>query len=302
MHSRRTLRHTAMALGCAAALLAAPMHAASATGAVPAAAAKTDIKARPLILGVFPRYSLAQTHAMFAPLADRLARKLGREVRLETARDFDAFWQEVAQNRYDVMHYNAYHYVKAHRLFGHRAIARNEEGGVGTVVVGVVVRGDSDIERLTDLKGRTLLFGRHKHAMHGYIGASYLLRRAGLAAGDYLEQFARTPCDTVIAVYRRQAVAGSGPLACLDDNLAIDAAELKVLASSEPLVRSPWAVARSVSPALARRIAAVLTGLHTDPEGRTILTGARLSGIAHANDADYAHTRAIVAEVLHEHY
>lgn len=301
MYSMRTLRQWAMAFGCTAALLAAPMHAAPIAGPAPAAA-KTKEKSGPLVLGVFPRYSLAQTLTMFAPLSERLSRSLGREVRLETARDFDGFWQEVAQNRYDIVHYNPYHYVKAHRLFGHRAIARNEEGGVGTVIVSLVVRRDSGIETLADLKGHTLLFGRHRHAMQGYIGPTHLLRRAGLAAGDYSEQFARTPCDTIIAVYRRQAVAGAGPLACLDDNLAIDAAELKILASSEPLARSAWAVTKSVSPTLARQVAAVLTGLHTDARGRAILTSARLSGIAPASDADYAHTRALVAEVLHEDY
>ena len=301
MHDRRALWHAAILAG-ALALAATSAPAEVRPAVVPATAATPADKPRPLVLGVFPRHSMANTLTMFAPLADRLARVLGREVRLETARDFDAFWHQVARHRYDLVHYNQYHYIKAHRLFGHRAIAHNQERGEGTVISAIVVRRDSGIDTLAALKGQTVLFGRGRHAMQGYIAPAYLLRKAGLRAGDYGEQFARTPCDALIAVYRRQAVAGAAPLACLNDNLAIDSAELKVLAANEPLARSPWAVAKSVSPALARRVAAALTHLHDDAPGRAILARVHLSGIVPASDADYAPARTFTAEVLHERY
>lgn len=289
----------AIAIGSALAVTSAS---AQLPPAQPAADAQVAGTPRALVLGVFPRYAMTSTLTMFAPLADELTRTLGREVRLETARDFETFWHHVAQNRYDIVHYNQYHYIKAHRLLGHRAIARNEEAHESTVVSGIVVRQDSGIDALAALKGKTVMFGRGRHAMQGYIVPAYLLRKAGLRASDYDEQFARTPCDAVIAVYRQQAVAGAAPLACLDDNLAVDASELKLLAVGEPLARSPWAVAPSISPALARRIAIALTRLHADASGRAILAGARLSGIVPAQDADYAYARILTAEVLDEHY
>ena len=300
MHGTRGLWHTAI-VGCVLALAIAPVQAHVApTAATPAATAAA--KPRALVLGVFPRYSMANTLAMFTPLADRLSRAVGREVRLETARDFKTFWQQVAEDRYDVVHYNQYHYIKAHRLLGHRAIARNEEHGDGTVTTAIIVRRDSGIDSLTALRAQTVYFGRGRHAMQGYIAPASLLRRAGLKAEDYQERFAHTPCDAIIAVYRRQAVAGGGPSGCLSENLAVDADELKVLAMSEPIARSPWAVAKSVQPALARSIATALFGLDNDAQGRAILARARLSAIAPAHDADYAAARAIVAEVLHERY
>ena len=301
MQERRTLWHAAILLGWALASSASAQ--AQSEPAPPlSATAMPAAKPRALVMGVFPRYSMANTLTMFAPLANRLGRSLGREVTLETTRDFASFWQQVAQDRYDLVHYNAYHYIKAHRLLGHRAIARNEEGGEATVVSAIVVRRDSDIQTLAALKGQTLLFGRGRDAMQGYLAPVYLLRKAGLSAPDYREQFAHTPCDSVIAVYRRHAVAGAAPLACVHDNPAVDAAELKVVAANQPLANSPWAVAKSVSPPLAGRLAAALTQLGKDMHGRAILAGARLSGIAPANDGDYAVARAIVAEVLNERY
>lgn len=301
MQGKSGLWHAAI-FGWALALSATSLHAGSLSAPVPAAEPAPTDKARALVLGVFPRYSMANTLTMYAPLAERLTLALGREVRLETAHDFDAFWQQVAKNRYDLVHYNPYHYIKAHRLFGHRTIARNEEGGKGVVISAIVVRRDSGIDTLAALKGQTVLFGRGRHAMHGYIAPAYLLRKGGLRSGDYREQFAHTPCDAIIAVYRRQAVAGAAPLGCLDDHRAVDSEKLKVLAANTPLARSPWAVAKSVSPELARRAAAALTHLHKDTQGRAILARARLSGIAPASDADYARVRAIAAEVLHERY
>ena len=301
MQDRRRLWHAAILFGWALAL-SASAQAQLEPAPVPPATATPAAEQRAMVIGVFPRYSIANTLAMFAPLADRLGRALGREVKLETARDFATFWQQVAQDRYDLVHYNQYHYIKARPLLGHRAIARNEEDGSATVVSAIVVRRDSNIDTLAALNGHTLLFGRGREAMQGYIAPSYLLRKAGLRSRDYAEQFARTPCDAVIAVYRRQAVAGAAPVACVNNHPEVDASALNIIAASEPLARSPWAVAKSVSPRLAQRVTEALTQLNGDRQGRAILAGMRLSGVVPASDADYALARRFVAEVLDERY
>jgi len=62
----------------------------------------------PLVLGIFPRRNAVDTVRMFTPLAQYLSRRLGREVRVETSKDFESFWQGVIQRRYDIVHYNQF--------------------------------------------------------------------------------------------------------------------------------------------------------------------------------------------------
>lgn len=83
----------------------------------------------PFRIGVFPRLNQDKTLRQFQPLAEWLGRHLGREVVLESAPDFAAFWERVKAERYALIHYNQYHYIRAHREFGHRVILKNEELG-----------------------------------------------------------------------------------------------------------------------------------------------------------------------------
>src|SRR5262245_12276305 len=55
----------------------------------------------PLIMGVFPRRSSAETAKLFTPLADYLGERLGRKVKLVTSKNFDSFWKAVTEEQYD---------------------------------------------------------------------------------------------------------------------------------------------------------------------------------------------------------
>src|SRR5262245_1767913 len=66
-----------------------------------------------LLMGVFPRRNFAETAKFFTPMADYLAERLGRKVTLVTARNFETFGQALSEKRYDIVHYNAYHYIRS---------------------------------------------------------------------------------------------------------------------------------------------------------------------------------------------
>jgi phosphonate transport system substrate-binding protein len=259
----------------------------------------------PLRLGIFPRYNYTETIKSFTPLAEQLARTLGRRVEIETASDFSTFWQAVAARRYDLVHFNQYHYIKAHRELHYEVIARNREGGSDTIKGALLVRRDSGIERLTDLKGKRILFGGGRDAMQAYILTTYLLRRAGLKPGDYIELFAVNPPNAVIATYQKHAdAAGAGDRVLVMPVVAerIDTKEMKLLAMSEAVAHMPWAVKAELDPALRQRIGAALLALGDSEPGRAVLAAAKLTGFAATRDADYDPLRRIVFEVTGERY
>ena len=258
-----------------------------------------------LVMGVFPRRAPSETRALFSPLATYLSEQLGRPVRVETGYDFASFWKGVEERRYDLVHYNQYHYVRSHKELGYRVILKNEEFGRDTIAGAIIARKDSDINDLTDLKGKKVVFGGGRTAMQSYILARHLLNAAGLADGDYFAQFAFTPPKACLALYYRQAAAagtGDGVFLLPAVNNAMDTSEMFVVASTEPLAHLPWAVAPDLDGALEQRIQSLMMNLEQSGQGRQILRSMKISGLNVATDADFDRHREIILSVLGEAY
>jgi len=257
----------------------------------------------PLIVGIFPRRSVQVTTQMFSPLAKYLSRELKRPVRLETSYDFASFWEQVKQQHYDLVHYNQYHYLSSHKSLGYQVIAKNEEFGSSFIAGAIVVRKDSGIHTLQQLKGKKIVFGGDRLAMQAYISATYLLRQAGLKEGDYFEQFALNPPKAAIAAYYHQAVAagtGDHVLALPRVRNEIGEDQMFYLAKSDPVAQLPWAVKANLPVQLVKHITHLLTSLDQTPEGKQLLKDMRLSNILPATDSDYDSARRIIKAVLHE--
>jgi phosphonate transport system substrate-binding protein len=253
----------------------------------------------PLIMGVFPRLSASETTTRYAPLADYLGTRLGRKVNLVTSKDFQSFWQGIEEQRYDIVQYNQYHYIRSAKAY--RVIAHNKEFGRSTVAGVLYVRKDSGITSVAQLRGRTVLFGGGDDAMIGYIAPVYMMLQAGLKKDEFKSQFAVNPINSVIGVYRKQAdAAGSGNGAVEQPVLksAINTDELTVLAVSEELLHLPWAVKRNMPPKLRESIQSALVDLENSETGKQVLKSAVLTGIGKAEDKDYDPHRRMVRAVL----
>jgi phosphonate transport system substrate-binding protein len=253
----------------------------------------------PLILGVFPRNKAAETTTMYTPLAAYLSERLGRAVILETSKDFDSFWKGVTERRYDIVHYNQYHYINSSKSY--RVIAHNREFGKDAVAGALYVRKDSGITKVSQLRGRTVIFGGGKDAMLSYIAPRFLLMQAGLKELDFRSQFAVNPPNTLLALYNRQADAAGGGDILIDlpaVKNAIDTNELTVLAVTEPLLFLPWAVKRTMPAKLGESIQSLLVDLGRSDEGRKVLKASQTTGFGKAADRDYDPHRRMTRAVF----
>jgi len=265
-----------------------------AAAAIPARAADGA-----LILGVFPRYKATETVTMFTPLADYLAARLGRPVSLITSKDFDSFWQGVNEQRYDIVHYNQYHYILSARTY--QVIAQQQEFGKKAVGGALYVRRDSGITDISQLRGRTIIFGGGKDAMLSYIAPRFLLMQAGLKESDFKSEFAVNPPNALLALYHKQADAAGGGDILIDLPVvrnAINAQELRVLSATEPLLFLPWAVKRSMPAKLRESIQSLMVGLENDAAGKGVLSAAKATGMGKAEDRDYNPHRKMTAAVF----
>ena len=253
----------------------------------------------PLIMGIFPRNKATETTTMYTPLATYLGERLGRKVILVTSRDFDAFWKSVTERRYDIVHYNQYHYIQSAQSY--QVVAHNQEFGKNAVAGALFVRKDSGITEVSQLRGRTIIFGGGKDAMLSHIAPRFLLMQAGLKEGDFKSEFAVNPPNTMLALYHRQADAAGGGDILIDLPVvknAINTQELRLLAATEPLLFLPWAVKRTMPAKLVESIQSILVGLAGSDEGRQVLKAAQTTGMGKAADKDYDPHRKMTTAVF----
>lgn len=262
------------------------------------AAVSTDDKA-PLIIGVLPRRDAVETERLFKPLAEYLGTRLGRRVVLEPAKDFATFWKAVTERRYHLVHYNALQYVKSHRQFGYRIVAKNEERGESTIAGVLVVRKDGPIDDIKQLRGKKIAFGGDRDAMVTYILPTLLLRRAGLKAGDYTEIFVKNPANGVTLTYIGETEASGASNMALQRGFVenVDGDRLRILAQSEALPQLPWAVTDRMEPQLRVQLTHLLIGLRNEPSGRAVLRNARLTALVPATNKEYDVYRRLMKEL-----
>ena len=270
---------------------------------LPGVMAETMVE--PIKMGIFPRRNPIVTTRMFTPLVQYLNVKLGRDVLLDTPKDFETFWNKVKNNEYDIVHYNQYHYVKSHKEYGYRVVAKNIEFNQDTIAGAIIVRKDANINSVTDLKGRKIVFGGGPRAMQSYIVAKYLLQINGLKNGEYDESFSTNPPNAIMSTYFKQsdaAGAGDKVLKLKIVESQIDINEMKYLVKGEQLSHLPWAVSSKLDNDTTKKLSETLLGMDKSGEGKTILSKMHMNGFAPAEDKDYDPHRIIIETVLHEKY
>ena len=245
-----------------------------------------------LIVGVFPRRDAAVTMKLFKPLRAYLEEHLGVPVKLETAKDFEAFEAQVEKRRYDLVHFNQYQYVLANDASQYDVLVQNEEFGETSISGAIYVHQDAGLTDIAELRGKTIVFGGGNKAMMSYIVPTFLLRKAGLKKGDYAEEFAKSPPNAVLATFMRQADAGGAGEVVRRLPLVkgkIDVSKLQLLAVSKPMSQLPWAVKRELPNSLKTKIQNLLLGLKKTEAGAAILKSAKLTGFNPAKNRDYDH-------------
>lgn len=291
--------------GFASGLLSQTIHASPPLPVSQTSARKASTVVQPLVMGVFPRRSPQQNFKSFKPLADYLSHAIQYPVILQTTRTYSEFWKNIQAQKYDIAHYNQYHYIVANHLYGHQVILKNHEYGSANIAATISVRKDSEYNQLSDLKNKSILFAGDKMAMQGYILPKWLLLNQGLGPEDYKEKFALNPPNAIISTYQKQADAA----ACADsvtrlDSVKniIDVSKMKYLARTESLPHLPWAVNASVSVNLMRDIEHALSELRSDPTGHKVLDNAQLTALIPAVDSDYNKHRNIIREMYGKNF
>lgn len=246
--------------------------------------------------GTVPRLSAAELQAMYAPLAEYLSRETGEKVTIVVPKDFPAFTEAAKTGQMDIGFTNPLLYVQIRDGADIQPLALSSEVKSGTRLRGIiVVRKDSGIERIQDLKGKKFVF-MAKGSPAGYLFQLLLLSKAGMDPKKDITilPFAKRHDKVVEAVFNKTADAGG----IREDELEkvkdqIDISQLRIVGYTDYFPNWPFFSTSKLKPETAAKVRAALLKLKpNDPNNEKILGPARLTGFVPVTDREYDDLRA----------
>lgn len=254
--------------------------------------------ARDLQFGITPVLGAAAMHEDFDPLAEYLTNVLGCRVVLYVAADYGDLRVQMERGAVDIGSFSPFAYVDAARGGRIRILVQSLIRGSASYRGIIVVRGDSGLERISDLRGKRFAFVDRKSAS-GYVYPRALLVRMGLDPDRYFGAvvFAGDHNRVIQSVLDGASDGG----ATYDDALRVAASsgvrvgDLKVIARTDLIPHDAIAVRSDLDPRLARQLKAALIAMTQTDDGRRIFAESRkgLSGFAAASDSAFDSVRAV---------
>lgn len=245
---------------------------------------------------VHPLYNPKLLSEAYQPLLDYLNGRLdGVRLELEASRDYAAYEAKIRTRGPDFLLPNPWQAIQAIGA-GYRVIAM--AGDAADFRGQIIVRRDGPIAHPRDLRGRTVAYASPT-ALAACVMPQYFLHRRGLDINrDIHNAYVGSQQSAIMNVHLgRAAAAGSWPAAwwLFQRDHPREAADLKVLWETPPLVNNAVMVRDDLPPAVVAAVRRLLLELAEAPDGRTILASMATSRFHAADDASYRRVRDYVA-------
>ena len=223
---------------------------------------------------------------------------------------YDKALNTFVENNMDAAFFGSMTYVLAHARLGVEVIARPVAlDGTSTYYGMIIVRDDSKIRSVGDMKGKRLAFVE-KNTMAGYLHPLAYFKKHGIDYQTYFKEFYFTGTheDVVYDILDRKADVGavkSTILVRLAEEDPKVANGLFIISRTPPVPENSLAVRHDLSPSLKAKIRTVLLNMHEDPEGIKALREFKARKFIATTDMDfhsiYVFTRELGIDVHAEH-
>ena len=239
-----------------------------------------------------------ETLERFIPFTAYLSQKMG--VNFEpVAIDTINFTREM--DNLDFTHTNSLLYINLHRFHGVDILAAEKKGSLGRNSQGIIItRKDSGIEKIEDLKGKTMIFGPALGPT-GFMSQIDLLQKTGFDPDEDLAFYtipggAFKHEKVIYGVLFERYDAGALPLDDLEimtDDGRIDAEDFTIIARAEPVPYCNFGVSQKVDDSFAAKFKEVILSIDKDDtveingEVMKVLDRALVDGYEDITDADF---------------
>ncbi|MEJ2362713.1 MAG: phosphate/phosphite/phosphonate ABC transporter substrate-binding protein [Gammaproteobacteria bacterium] len=233
----------------------------------------------------------AVMHRRLTPLTQYLSRELGRPVSLKLAQDMPGAIKDVADGRVDLAYLTPVAYLKAHAMGQAQLVAKTITDGKGSFKLMIVVRSDSPIKKVTDLRGKKFAFGDR---------AALLQRAVVVGAGIKLDEFKSYEFlghyDNIV----RAVLHGEYDAGILKDTMAYKWKNkgIRILYASEDLPPYNIAASKNVSKSMLHKLKVAFLNLDaTNPQHMEIIKtlDKNYDGFAATSDHEYDIVRKLIS-------
>lgn len=252
----------------------------------------------PLLLGVVDFYNPRLMYLKYQPLVDHLSEHTGRRWELAIGADYQETVDALCHDRVAVAYLGPLTFVRAHAACGVEPVVRLNTAGKATYQSLIMVRSDSQIQTLKDLRGRRFGFGAPLSTSSHLMPRAMLLD-AGIGPGE-IECFYFAHHERAVRAVKLGEVDACGVRDIVGERFVQQG--LRVLARSEGIPNFPLAMSPGAGPELRASVERALVKVPQEDRWRA----QHLQrwdvefrhGFAVASDADYDPVRALAVRVL----
>ena len=248
----------------------------------------------PLKLCVHPYLAASELVKRYTPLTEYLSRQLERPVMLEIGSSYDAHIHRIANGITDIALMGPASYVKLTTQYGKRPLLAAFKTKEGKFFHGhIMVRKDSSVTSLEQLKGKRFVFGDRASTL-SHIVPRYMLLKAGID----VQQFSQV---SYVANHDNIALgilAGTFDAGAVKEEvfLQYEPRGLRSLARSAPITDHVFIARDNLPKETVRTLRKAFLQLSDNAAGRHIIRGMRSDVIAlvPADDRDFDALRVIM--------
>lgn len=244
-----------------------------------------------------PDESPTELARKFAPLGQYLEAKLGVKVEWTPVTDYAAAVEALVNKKVDLAWFGGFTFVQAQQRAGGKIIPlvqREEDAKFRSVFI---TDAKSGINRLEDLKGRTLSFGSPSSTSGHLMPRSYLLAAKVNPDVDLKRiSFSGAHDATIAAVASGKVDAGALNISVWEKFVAdkkVDPAQVRVFFTTPGYFDYNWSVHADMPLALREKLSAAFLVLNDgNPQGKEILATQRATRFIATNPENYNGIRA----------
>lgn len=256
----------------------------------------------PLRVGVVPNQNPESVEANYEPFGDYLSEQLGRQVELTVPTSYNAVVEAMVNDQLDLAYFGGLSYVQARNRADEAPLVTeiNPRTGDTTYHSVIIVPADSEIDDVSELRGRDFAFGSVS-STSGSLYPAIMLRDAGIDYRTDLGNFNYTNGhDATAQAVANGQVDGGGLedriLYDLEDKGTVDENSVRVIEESDSIEGYPWVVRGALPDDLKMDI----TQAFLDLDDPALLDLLRAEGYerVEAKDYDYVEEQAKELDLL----
>ncbi|MBD2775650.1 phosphate/phosphite/phosphonate ABC transporter substrate-binding protein [Iningainema tapete] len=249
-----------------------------------------------LKIGVLPTQTKTEQKRMIKPLDDYLEKVLGRRVDFLIAEDYKQVVDWMIEQKVDMAYVEAVSYIEARERgaeFEPLVAPIDKYTGRPWYRAAIIVKADSSIKNLTDLKGKRIAFV-NKSSTSGYLMQIAALKENVIELSDFAQViFPGTHAKTEATLFEGfvDAVATNIPSYIKRQKIGrLTSVNSRVLWQSAPVPHSPILVSQKLPPETIKDLKRAFLQV---PEGIEDIVGTELAGYTLVEDADYEPIRQL---------